>query len=185
MNEITTPEAARNVVDTASIPGWGVDADLSNDPTYPYRDRANDDHSGSWPRPPQQQVDVEVLQSIEHKQRPAVVGTSTPPAGLSGAMRRLAFSKSESNLLHWMLLLGADRINVVEGIASDLGSGRVPNIFAEMGGRAEWQHNKRGLVIKGAAGVALLALAGAALRQKKSGQPDRRVPANLKRMRSR
>src|SRR5690606_40257594 len=45
--------------------------------------------------------------------------------------RRLAFRKSESNLLHWMLLLGADRLNMVEGLVQDLGRGRVPNIPAE------------------------------------------------------
>ena len=30
-------------------------------------------------------------------------------------------------------------------MVQDLGRGKVPNIPAEMGARAEWQHNKRGL----------------------------------------
>ena len=121
----------------ATLAGWGVDADSGNDPTYPYRDRSHDDHSGTWLRPTQQEPEVEILQSIEHKQRPAVVGTSTQPSGLSGMLRRLAYRKSESNLLHWMLLLGADRINVVEGVLQDLASARVPNVPGEMGARAE------------------------------------------------
>jgi hypothetical protein len=29
-----------NAVDTSTIPGWGVDADPENDPTYPIRDRS-------------------------------------------------------------------------------------------------------------------------------------------------
>lgn len=163
MNEMSTTMKPAGAVDTATIPGWGVDADPKNDPTYPYRDRSQDDHSGSWKRPPQQNAEVEILQSIEHKQRPAVVGTSTPPSGLSGVLRRLAFRKSESNLLHWMLLLGADRINVVEGVLQDLGRARVPNIPGEMGARAEWRHDKRGLVVKSAGAIAVLAIAGAAV----------------------
>jgi hypothetical protein len=162
MNDMTNVTARRqDVIDTAAIPGWGVDADPENDPTYPYRERGADDHSGDWQRPPLQRTDVEILQSIEHKQRPAVVGTSTPPSGLSGVLRRLAFRKSESNLLHWMLLLGADRINVVEGVVQDLGRARVPNVPGEMGARAEWEHNKSGLVFKSVATVALVALAAA------------------------
>jgi hypothetical protein len=166
MNQMTSFGDRPPAVDTSKIPGWGVDADPENDPTYPYREREAEDHSGEWTRPPIQQVDIEVLQSIEHKQRPAVVGTSTPPSGLSGALRRVAYTKSESNLLHWMLLLGADRINMVEGIVQDLGRGKVPNIPGEMGMRAGLEHNKGGLLMKGAATVAIGALATAAWRRR-------------------
>jgi len=162
MNDMTNITSRRqDPIDTSTIKGWAVDADPENDPTYPYRERGADDHSGQWQRPPQQQTDVEILQSIEHKQRPAVVGTSTPPSGLSGVLRRLAFRKSESNLLHWMLLLGADRINVVEGVLQDFSRARVPNIPGEMGAGAEWEHNKTGLVLKSVGAVALVALAAA------------------------
>ena len=167
MNEMTKLEKPQGAVDTSSIPGWGVDADPDNDPTYPYRERDKDDHSGTWARPPRQAVDVEVLQSIEHKQRPAVVGTSTPPSGLSGVLRRLAYTRSESNLLHWMLLLGADRINMVEGVVQDLARGKVPNIPAEMGMRAELQHNRTGFVLKTAGTLAAVAIGTALLRSRK------------------
>ena len=130
--------------------GWAVDADPDNDPTYPYRERENDEHSGEWRRPTQQDAEVEVLQSIEHKQRPAVVGTSTPPSGISGAMRRPAYRKSESNLLHWVLLMGADRVNMVEGVLQDLARAKVPNIPAETGMRADWQHDKPRFFVKSA-----------------------------------
>jgi hypothetical protein len=78
------PEArtAPAPVDTSKIPGWGVDADPENDPTYPYRDRSRDDGlSLDWQRPTPQQSDVEVLQSIEYKHFPAVYGTTVPPRG--------------------------------------------------------------------------------------------------------
>ena len=136
-------------LDPTTIPGWGVDADSKNDPTYPYRDRSHDEGlSLNWTRPPQQQSHVEILQSIEHIRQPAVVGTSTPPSGLSGVIRRAAFRWSESNWIHWLLLMGADRINVVEGVAEDLARGKIPNIPAEMGAKSEWQHNKKGFVTK-------------------------------------
>ena len=123
--EIRTSAGA--VVDTAAIPGWGAAIDRRNDPTYPYRLRDNDDHSGQWQRPTVQDPAVEILQSVEHKWRPAVVGTSTPPRGLSGMVRRLAFRWTESNLVHWLLLMGADRINSFEGVIQDVGRGRIPN----------------------------------------------------------
>jgi hypothetical protein len=63
-------------------------------------------------------------------------------------IRRAAFRKSESDWWHWLMLMGADRINVVEGVVQDLARAKIPNIPAEMGARAEWKHNKKGLVTK-------------------------------------
>src|SRR4051812_32939050 len=140
-----------HLVDTSAINGWGVDANPENDPTYPMRDQSQDHGlTRKWDRPPIQQPQVEILQSIEHIRQPAVVGTSTPPSGLSGVLRRLAFRWSESNWLHWLMLMGADRINVVEGVVDDLAHARVPNIPGEMGIRAELQHNKAGFAKKAA-----------------------------------
>ena len=136
-------------VDPSAIRGGGIDADPENDPTYPMRHIEDQKSRGlNWQRPDQQIPDVEVLRSIEHNRLPAVVGTSTPPSGLSGSIRRYAFRRSESDWWHWLLLMGADRLNVVEGVIDDLRRGKVPNIPGEMGARAEWQHNKRGLARK-------------------------------------
>lgn len=133
----------------AHINGWGIDADPKNDPTYPMKHRTDAEQTGySWERPPQQPVDVEVLQSIERPSVSAVFGTSSPPSGLSGMIRRYAFRYSESSYGHWLPLLVADRVNVVEGIVDDLRRGHVPNIFAEKGWKAEWEHNRSGLIQK-------------------------------------
>ena len=156
--QLSTVQTSSGPVDVSRIPGWGVDADPQNDPTYPYRERDKDDHSGTWQRPPVQIPDVEVLQSIEHKQQPAVVGTTAPPSGLSGTIRRLAFTKSESNLLHWVLLLGADRVNMIEGVIEDFARGKLPNIPAERGIRSEWEFNKGNLLLKTAGAVAVVAI---------------------------
>jgi hypothetical protein len=111
------------------------------------KNRTNEEHEGySWDRPPQQVADVEVMHSNERPNLTAVFGTSTPPSGLSGAIRRFAFKHSENEYSHWLPLLLADRVNVVEGIIDDLKKGYVPNIFAEKGLKAEWKHNPQGLI---------------------------------------
>src|ERR671912_1250337 len=133
--------------DPAQIKGWGVDADPKNDPTYPMKNRNNGEHAGySWERPPQQPITVEVLHSNERPNVTTVFGTSTPPSGLSGPLRRLAFRYSESSYGHWLPLMVADRVGVVEGVLGDLTQGRVPNVFAERGWKAEWEHNRSSLL---------------------------------------
>jgi hypothetical protein len=146
-------------IDRSTIPGWGIDADPENDPTYPMRDISGDDNAGmNWRRPPQQEETVEVLQSIERNNLSAVFGTSTPPRGVSGMLRRQAFRYSESEWAHWLMLMAADRVNVVEGLIEDLGHGRVPNIPAEMGLRSELAHNRAGLIKKVAISGAVIGL---------------------------
>ena len=157
----------RQLVDTTTIPGWGVDADPDNEPTYPIRHIEDQEGRGlTWTRPAQQDPSVEILSSIEHNRLPAVTGTSTPPSGLSGAIRRYAFRRSESDWWHWLLLMGADRINVVEGVVEDVAGGKLPNIPAEMGARAEWRHNKLGFVVKASATLAVGTLLVTALRRR-------------------
>ena len=133
--------------DPSQIQGWGVDTDPKNDPTYPMKNRNDGEHAGySWERPPQQPIAVEVLHSNERPDVTAVFGTSTPPSGLSGVIRRIAFRYSESSYGHWLPLMLADRVSVVEGVLSDLKHGRLPNVFAERGWKAEWKHNRTSLV---------------------------------------
>ena len=174
IEERTRAAARQGQIDPNSVVGWGVDANPDNDPTYPQRDRSQDEGlTKDWQRPLQQESDVEILRSIEHVRTPAVFGTAVPPSGVSGMMRRAAFRWSESNWLHWLMLMGADRINVVEGVAQDLARGKFPNIPAEMGAKSEWEHNKKGFVIKSA--VVLGATAGLLLliRSRRSSSADR------------
>jgi len=144
--------------DYSHINGWGIDADPANDPTYPMKPhRTDDEQKGySWERPTQQSTSVEVLHSNERPNVTAVFGTSTPPSGLSGMIRRFAFKYSENSYLHWLPLIFADRVNVVEGVVDDLAHGHIPNIFAEKGYKAEWKHDKIGLLTKFAVGIVLV-----------------------------
>jgi len=131
------------------IKGWGIDADPKNDPTYPMKHRTDAEQQGySWQRPTQQPIRVEVLHSNERPNVSSVFGTSTPPSGLSGMIRRYAFKYSEGSFAHWIPLLIADRVNVVEGVLDDLSRGHIPNIFAEKGWKADWKYNRKGLAKK-------------------------------------
>ena len=150
------------------IKGWGIDADPENEPTYPMKKYTGDDHKRlNYERPPLQPVTVEILHSNERPNITAAFGTVSPPSGLSGAIRRYAFKYSEGSWNHWLPLLLADRVNVVEGIIDDLKHGHVPNIFAEKGWKAEWKHNPKGLVTKVAVGVVVTAAVATLLFRKR------------------
>ena len=159
-----TPINAQEVI------GWGVDADPQNDPTFPMRDRSQDDSPGmNWTRPPLQEPKVEILRSIEHNRLPAALGTASPPKGLSGAIRRVAFRYSESQWAHWLLLIGADRVNMIEGLFGDLARGKVPNLVAEYG--LTRKRDSRQLATVALVGVGVIALAVIAAQASRSHRP--------------
>jgi hypothetical protein len=138
-----------NEFDYKDIPGWGMDADPENEPTYPMKNYTGDDHNRfNYERSDQQPESVEILMSNERPAITRVFGTSVPPSGLSGLIRRYAFKHSEDRYRHWIPLILADRINVYEGILEDLTKGHIPNIAAEGGWKVEWKHNPKGMAIK-------------------------------------
>lgn len=142
-------------------------------PAAPMRRDTGDEHAGaSWTRPQQQPARVEILKSVERPGLTATFGTPEPPSGLSGVIRRFAFEFSESNGLHWISLMLADRIDMVEGVAADLGRGHVPNLFEEMGLTADPKYNRKGLAIKtGLAAAAVIGLC-LCLRRRKGSIPN-------------
>ncbi|MCE7063323.1 hypothetical protein [Dyadobacter sp. CY343] len=154
--------------DYSHIKGWGIDADPLDVPAYPMKRRTENDNKGMiWERPAQQPALVEVLHSNERPSLSAVFGTPNPPAGLSGKIRRFAFRYSESMIRHWLLLLLADRVNVIEGVKEDIQSGHIPDFFGELGGKAELKYNKAGLVRKIALGSLITIVAVAWLGRKR------------------
>lgn len=150
----------RKIADShKNIEGWGIDADPENDPTYPMKHYTGADHDRlNYERAPQQRQEMEILKSNERPAITRVFGTSSPPSGLSGMLRRYAFKFSEGSSGHWMTLILADRINVVEGVIDDLAHGHIPNFFAERGWNAEWKYNRKGVVKNIAIGVAVTSL---------------------------
>lgn len=147
------------------IPGWGMDTDPENEPTYPMKNYTGDDHNRiNYERSEQQAQDVEILMSNERPAITRVFGTSVPPSGLSGAIRRYAFRHSEDRYRHWIPLILADRINVYEGILEDIKDGNLPNFIKERGLIMEWKFNRKSVVKKALTAVlvggVLLALLG-------------------------
>jgi hypothetical protein len=108
------------------IVGWGADLDRANRPAVPMERTPPRLEGVHWIDPPPQVATVEILQSTEHVRRPPVFGTSAPPHGVSGWIRRRAFRQSENDLRHWLMLLFADRVDVVESAAAH--AGRSPRV---------------------------------------------------------
>lgn len=140
------------------IKGWGADLERENRPAVPMERTPPRYTPADIAEPSPQPQNVEVLVSTERPGITQVFGTVQPPSGVSGMIRRAAFSMTENDIRRWLLLLAADRVQVVEGVVDDLAHGHVPNILGEMGIKSEWQHNKAGLAKK----VAIAGAIGAA-----------------------
>lgn len=131
-----------------NIPGWGSDLDKKNRPAVPMERTPPRFIHVPEGQPVQQAQTVEVFCSPERPGITPIFGTAQPPKWLSGAIRRLAYKLPENDLRHWLMLLAADRVDMVEGIVEDLAHGHVPNVLGEMGIRSELRHNPAGLVRK-------------------------------------
>src|ERR1700712_243291 len=99
----------------ARIPGWGADLDPADRPSVP-RERFAPALTGAhWDLPEQQAETWPRERSIEHQRLTPVFGTSSPPKGLSGAMRKYAYRRfSEARAAHWLILIAADRVGAIE-----------------------------------------------------------------------
>jgi hypothetical protein len=134
-----------------SIRGWGADKVPADRPAYP-KEKASDVNTvrgnvGARMTPPHR-----IHMSIEHPDLAPVFGTTCPPRGLSGKLRDFAYQFGEGRLAHWLTLLAADRIDVLEGRFEDLSHGRVPHPIAERGLTAhDGSSRSRNLLIAGAA----------------------------------
>ena len=96
----------------ARIPGWGVDLDPADRPSHPKLRYAPDSTGAHWDVPDRQPELVPRERSTEHGMLTPVFGTTLPPHGVSGAMRRLAYRRwSEATLAHWLVLIAADRVD--------------------------------------------------------------------------
>ncbi|WP_334188503.1 hypothetical protein [Noviherbaspirillum sp.] len=159
----------------AHIEGWAADLDHANRPAYPMERTPPRLENVHWDRPEDQPVRMKVYHSTERQGITPVFGTSTPPSGLSGKIRDVAYAMTENDIRHWLLLLLADRVNMVEGIGEDLMNGHVPNIFAEMGIKSEWKYNRNGLIRKVAVATAVAGL-GYYLLRRRGARWEYKVP---------
>ncbi len=154
-----TTEERKNLDLSAQIKGWGSDLDPSVRPGVPMDKAPDIGIETLYPDFEQQIPRAKVHKSTEHGKLTPVFGNVCPPRGLSGIIRDFAYGFSEGRLSHWLLLMTADRIDVVEELFLDLFRFKVPNIPSEMGWGSELKYNRVGVAKKIAfVGVGVLAL---------------------------
>jgi hypothetical protein len=120
------------------IPGWGVDLDPANRPSYPKEIAAQT--GAHWDFPVRQPSPAFRERSTEHKFLTPVFGTAQPLKGISGRIRKHAYTYSEARLAHWLLLMAGDRVDVLESRITALISGRPDNVISETGVLSEFKN---------------------------------------------
>ena len=123
----------------ARIPGWGVDLDPKDRPSVP-RERFDSNLSGAhWDFPENQPEKWPRERSIEHKFLTPVFGTSCPPKGVSGMMRKYSYKRfSEGRAAHWLILMAADRVDSLGSHLRSLLTLRPDNPITETGVLSEF-----------------------------------------------
>jgi hypothetical protein len=126
----------------ARIPGWGADLDPKDRPSVPKLQWQDDRTGAHWDFPERQPEKWPRERSIEHKFLTPVFGTSCPPKGLSGALRKLSYRKySEGRAAHWLLLLAADRVDAWESHLRSFATLRPDNPITETGVLSEFRRH--------------------------------------------
>lgn len=103
-----------------AVPGAAVDAPRDRRPGVPMETEPRKVGSAHWSVPEKQKDPGNILKRKGLSELTPVFGTSVPPRGISGAVRRAAYRLPEHYTSHWMLLLLADRIDAVEGAILEL-----------------------------------------------------------------
>ncbi|SDZ23849.1 hypothetical protein SAMN05421504_11131 [Amycolatopsis xylanica] len=123
----------------ARIPGWGADLNREDRPSVPKLLRTADRTGDEGEFPERQPEKWPRERSIEHKFLTPVFGTSCPPRGLSGALRKFSYRRfSEGRAAHWLLLLGADRVDAWEHHLRSFATLRPDNPVTETGVLSEF-----------------------------------------------
>jgi hypothetical protein len=121
-----------------TITGWGVDLDPADRPSYPKEQFS--ETGARWDFPERQRQRANREKSTEHKFLTPVFGTAQPLRGLSGAIRRYAYTFSEGQTAHWLLLIAGDRVDVLESRLEALAAGRPDNPITETGVLREFKN---------------------------------------------
>ena len=124
------------------IPGWGVDLDPRDRPSVPRLQFDPELTGAHWEFPERQPERWPRERSIEHKFLTPVFGTSCPPKGLSGVMRKFAYRQySEGRAAHWLILIAADRVDALESNLLSFLSLRPDNPLTETGVLSEFSRH--------------------------------------------
>ena len=121
-----------------TIPGWGVDLNPADRPSVPKEKFENT--GAHWDFPVRQPDRMGREKSTEHRFLTPVFGTAQPLRGVSGAIRRYAYTLSEAQTAHWLLLLAGDRVDVLGSRVGAMLTGRPDNPITETGVLREFRN---------------------------------------------
>lgn len=115
--EVTTPETVQRRSGYQSLQPvtkpdyWGIDLDPSRRPGVPMM-RENPQPFPNTRFPPERQPGEpsSPLHGRPNKPMPPVFGTAVPLRGLSGVIRKLAYSYPDHYPRHWLLMMLGDRV---------------------------------------------------------------------------
>ncbi|HEY2029589.1 MAG TPA: hypothetical protein VGH20_10290 [Myxococcales bacterium] len=114
--ELTTPERVKKqsgyqAVQPPRRPAWaGIDLDPARRPGHLRTRDPKPFPNSVYPPEPQPGEPAVPRHNRPNKKMPPVFGTSTPLKGVSGAVKRFAYSMPDHAPSHWLLLMLGDRI---------------------------------------------------------------------------
>jgi hypothetical protein len=119
--DIQQRESGQKTVQSPRRPSWaGVDRDPARRPGVPWEREPQMWPNAQFPPERQQGEPTAPMHNRPNKQLPPVFGTAVPLKGLSGVVRRLAYSLPDHKPTHWMMLMLGDRIDSWETRAERL-----------------------------------------------------------------
>lgn len=92
----------------------GIDQAKERRPGVPMEHAPEPVANAHWITPEMQPAHDEVLRDVQHETLTATFGTSCPPHGLSGVLRRAAYRMPDYHARRWLLLVFADRVDAIE-----------------------------------------------------------------------
>jgi hypothetical protein len=108
-----------NVTD-GDIVGAGIDAPKERRPGVPMETPPRSAPGAHGLTPVRQEAHGEILRRPDLSELTPVFGTAQPPHGLSGLIRRYAYTVPDHKPKRWAALLFADRVDVAESALADL-----------------------------------------------------------------
>jgi len=102
-------------IERKDIPGWGSDLAPQRRPGVPEVEQPpHRQKHAHWDEPERQQGKPSVFMSAVRERPTPVFGTAVPPKGLSGVLRRWAYTIPDHRPSHWTTLILADKVDVLE-----------------------------------------------------------------------
>ncbi|HEY8469640.1 MAG TPA: hypothetical protein VIL18_08360 [Longimicrobiales bacterium] len=134
---------------------YGVDRALEDRPGVPMEAEPAPAEGVHWDEIPRQRARARHLRRRGLERLTPVFGTSVPPRGVSGIMRRIAYRIPEHYARHWLILLAADRVDVLEGRLGELLARPLRGTPLEALGHRIERNPARAIALAALAGLAL------------------------------